>query len=387
MYVSNEDILYKMDISTILSRLGLKIEDKNNVEVFILCPFHNDKTYGSFSINSQTGAWGCYSCGTKNKSLFTFIKMMLGNSDRAVYQFLDLNIDSAKQYFSDLIPIDEVAEVKSETVNITGDKFEYLVGNSEAIKDINLMYFKQRNMGQSALSYFEYRLMLRGFRRDYAMIPIYMNSEVVSVEYRKILLNVYLAQFFRKRIPQESSEQKLQYKNLKSQFEKLNLRLNKKDDRILYPNGFKKLSDYDEMLAKYILRPKVLYEKSSSIKNYIYNYDNLDFNQPIYIVEGLTSVPNVWLHLSKNATCTFGTQITSEQIDLLSKFPMILYLVENDEAGWLYGEKLMDTFGAGKVKCIPLTSDGGEATIEELRQEPIPSPIWQFRMMSKLVNE
>ena len=30
-----------------------------------LCPFHNDKELGSFSINLQTGLYNCYACGEK----------------------------------------------------------------------------------------------------------------------------------------------------------------------------------------------------------------------------------------------------------------------------------------------------------------------------------
>lgn len=37
-----------------------------------LCPFHSDKKSGSFYTNSQTGAYICYSCGTKGNNIISF---------------------------------------------------------------------------------------------------------------------------------------------------------------------------------------------------------------------------------------------------------------------------------------------------------------------------
>ena len=41
-----------------------------------LCPFHSDSTAGSFRINAATGAFKCYSCGTKGGDIISF-KMAL----------------------------------------------------------------------------------------------------------------------------------------------------------------------------------------------------------------------------------------------------------------------------------------------------------------------
>ena len=37
-----------------------------------LCPFHDDRTAGSFYINKKTGAFKCFSCGAGGSDIFDF---------------------------------------------------------------------------------------------------------------------------------------------------------------------------------------------------------------------------------------------------------------------------------------------------------------------------
>ena len=43
-----------------------------------LCPFHTDSTKGSFRVNTATGAFVCYSCGTKGHDLIAFTMALHG---------------------------------------------------------------------------------------------------------------------------------------------------------------------------------------------------------------------------------------------------------------------------------------------------------------------
>ena len=45
-----------------------------------LCPFHNDKTPGSFHVNTETGAFKCYSCGAKGGDIIAFTITLYGFS-------------------------------------------------------------------------------------------------------------------------------------------------------------------------------------------------------------------------------------------------------------------------------------------------------------------
>ena len=43
-----------------------------------LCPFHADKHTGSFRVNLETGAFACFSCGTKGGDIIAFIQQRDG---------------------------------------------------------------------------------------------------------------------------------------------------------------------------------------------------------------------------------------------------------------------------------------------------------------------
>lgn len=45
-----------------------------------LCPFHTDNIKGSFRINTDTGAFVCYSCGTKGGDVIAFCMALHGLS-------------------------------------------------------------------------------------------------------------------------------------------------------------------------------------------------------------------------------------------------------------------------------------------------------------------
>ncbi|SEF42698.1 CHC2 zinc finger domain-containing protein [Nitrosomonas ureae] len=45
-----------------------------------LCPFHPDKQAGSFRVNLETGAFICFSCGTKGGDIIAYIQQRDGLS-------------------------------------------------------------------------------------------------------------------------------------------------------------------------------------------------------------------------------------------------------------------------------------------------------------------
>jgi DNA primase len=43
-----------------------------------LCPFHNDKSAGSFRVNLESGAYKCFSCGAKGGDIIAFTQQKHG---------------------------------------------------------------------------------------------------------------------------------------------------------------------------------------------------------------------------------------------------------------------------------------------------------------------
>ena len=43
-----------------------------------LCPFHNDNRTGSFRVNSETGAFKCFSCSESGSDIIAFVMALKG---------------------------------------------------------------------------------------------------------------------------------------------------------------------------------------------------------------------------------------------------------------------------------------------------------------------
>jgi DNA primase len=72
----------------------------------------------------------------------------------------------------------------------------------------------------------------------------------------------------------------------------------------------------------------------SSIDQIIFNVDNLDYEEDLYACEGIGSIPKIYNNISENVTCTFGSNVSDYQINLLSRFKKRIILIpDNDQAG------------------------------------------------------
>lgn len=80
-------------------------------------------------------------------------------------------------------------------------------------------------------------------------------------------------------------------------------------------------------------KTKVVYNKDSVVST-LFNYDNLDKEKELIVVEGITDLVKLWQAGYKNITCTFGSQLAVRQFKLLKEFKNITLFVDNDEAGF-----------------------------------------------------
>ncbi len=79
-------------------------------------------------------------------------------------------------------------------------------------------------------------------------------------------------------------------------------------------------------------KPKVIYPKGSKAVT-LFNYDNLDKNKPLIVVEGVKSALRIWSYISKNVTATLGCSISKGQREKIKEFNNIILFPDNDEAG------------------------------------------------------
>jgi len=78
---------------------------------------------------------------------------------------------------------------------------------------------------------------------------------------------------------------------------------------------------------------KVLYPKCSSV-NLLYEQSKLDKTKKLYVLEGLMDcLAFRSLTGIQNSTSIFGAQFTTHQKEILSEFPEVCYVYNNDKAG------------------------------------------------------
>jgi len=80
---------------------------------------------------------------------------------------------------------------------------------------------------------------------------------------------------------------------------------------------------------------KVLYPKHSAAHLTIFNYENLNFEEPLYVTEGIKSLMVLYKEISKNSTAIFSNRIKMTQFPLLGKFKKIILIPDHGLAGEL----------------------------------------------------
>ena len=78
--------------------------------------------------------------------------------------------------------------------------------------------------------------------------------------------------------------------------------------------------------------PKVLYPRNSNVSS-LFNIDNLKYNEPLFLVEGIMDLAPLFNLGYRNITCTFGSNIKQEQLQQLKQFSEIIVIPDNDIAG------------------------------------------------------
>ena len=128
------------------------------------------------------------------------------------------------------------------------------------------------------------------------------------------------------------------------------------------------IQTYEGRAIDKTLKPKVLYPKGSRME-FIFNYDNLDRNKPLYVVEGLMDVPPIWANISKNVTCTFGSNIRLKQLLQLGSFKELVLIPDMDIPGLKMVQKIIRAgfFNAIYLAFLPLGTDPGDVEIDVLK--------------------
>lgn len=303
-------------IISAIDRLSIYRESEPNHKRWlqIECPNlgHFEKVHDNCFINIDSGICKCWSCGY-TKHIVNVVMERMGYSYKEACSFIEEGIGSSSFYIA-----------KFEDVKKEKPKRKLVIDDFTCIDfdPNNYYYTRQRGFTKEFCNTFGIKHCLSDRYEDYFLIPIIdSKKEINEFEARKLIEHENILKYFKV----ESLEDSRKY-----------LRDHCLNNNIIYNKG-KLLQDGKPLIdlsLKYLLRRKTLYSPDSRVQQTIWNIDNLDFNQTLYVVEGIGSIPKIWTYISKNATCLFGTSITEDQLEYLKKFKEVIYIPDPDIAGY-----------------------------------------------------
>jgi len=118
------------------------------------------------------------------------------------------------------------------------------------------------------------------------------------------------------------------------------------DPNIEYTDTRKPHNYYSRIVIPCYYEGKILnyecrdYTKKSSVKvlypldaenDFLFNWDNIDVNETVYVTEGIKGLSHVWSFYSHNVVSTFGQILKPNQKKLLMKCKDICRVLDNDE--------------------------------------------------------
>jgi DNA primase len=113
-------------------------------------------------------------------------------------------------------------------------------------------------------------------------------------------------------------------------------------------------------------KQKVLYPKDSSV-NTLYDIDNLHYDEPLYIVEGLMDLAILRSNTElQHSTAVFGASVTRRQLHLLDKFSEIIMIPDNDAPGMKVLTLLKESLKNAKVYKLQVPSTLNDIDIKDV---------------------
>jgi len=319
--------LTEQEIKDTLDYLHIDRTSKVNGNwLLIRCPIpgHNDKNISNCGIDLQTGVINCFAC-KESSNIVSIVK------DRLNLSYIDALKFIKKENFIG-------KNVNSPNFNLKNknraDRISKNVINKNKIENLKLedfnpedySYTRMRGFTKEFCKKFNIQKCMHGWYKDYFIIPIIDKEKKINTfEARK------LNQFELKKallVSDDTLDDLIKDKKLVI-----------KDFRV-YSEVEKKY--YNNSILLYFLKPKVLYPKGiQQNKRTLFNIDNLNYNKDLWISEGIGTIPKIYDNISKNVSCTFGTEITEEQIEYLNKFNKKKIIIpDNDKASLLMIEAL-----------------------------------------------
>ena len=321
------EIKHAADIVEIISdAVLLKKAGKNFIG---LCPFHTEKT-PSFTVSPDKQIFYCFGCGTGG-NVFSFLMKQEGLS------FPETARRLAKRFGIDL-PINSLSPDELKKIN-----------TREGLLDVNrraMTFFQQalchETVGQAARAY----LKQRGISQK--------TIDNFKLGYAPDGWDRLLKFFDGKRLSTALIEKAgliLPRRNKNGYYDRFR-------NRIMFPilDASMQVIGFggrvlDESLPKYLNSPETpVYNKGNSLYGIQQARNKCRETGEVFIVEGYLDLLALYQHGIENCVATLGTALTSNHIQLLTRYAGRMILVyDSDEAGIRSAQRCIDTFWAEHV--------------------------------------
>lgn len=272
-------IQQNLDVEKLLQHYGFEKIKHNGVNIRACCKIHGGNNPTAFVINKETGLWYCHTnCG--GGDIFTLVQRMenidFPSSVRFLANFFKLNINNLNimqkksRYIKDLQNFINIIKAK-RTQNFSAFTIE------EEIKEV----IKYRNFKKETLKHFNVGYVEK--------IKLHSHNNKPYTLYNRLVFPIIFNQ---------------------TQIG-ISLRRTKTKD---YP--------------KWSHQPAHI-----NIKHILYNYDNIKYDSPVVICEGINDVL-AFHEINVQAVAIFGSHITKEQYRLLLKTSSdLVFAFDGDKAG------------------------------------------------------
>lgn len=157
----------RIDVRAAVRVLGIEITSESDTELIGLCPLHND-SHPSFAINSDTGAWICYT-GCGQGGILTLAQRVLGCSYQTAQYYLDSKVVSA-------MPEAPTLTVGAEKEVVGPPEFHYVEGKTHH-------YMIERGFTPDTLRAWHVGW---DFARQAIVIPVTWQGDTVGLIYRHV---------------------------------------------------------------------------------------------------------------------------------------------------------------------------------------------------------
>ncbi len=293
--ISNE-ILKNVNIVEVISHY-IKVERKGK-NYAALCPFHDDKSLGNFSINQEKGIYKCFACGEGGNAITFVQKIEHSSFTEAVKKTAEI-IGFHSEELSNLTTtkkidpkIASIYDVLSETENFYKTSLFQSDDGVEALK-----YLHNRGLDDETIKYFN----IGCAQTNGENLIKYLVNKKFSLQTISDagLLNL----------------EKTPYRDINAG--RIAFTIRDKENRVV---GFscRKYKEGDTSIAKYVNTSDTkVFNKSTILYNYFNAISESRKVGYVYLLEGFMDVIACYRAGIKSAIALMGTALTKENMQLL----------------------------------------------------------------------